>query len=355
MRRCSIAVLLLVLAVIEPKTSACTTFCFAEDGHLLFGRNYDFEIGNGLVLTNRRGMVKHGHTDPRAEWTSRYGSLTFNQFGRDFPMGGMNETGLVVELMWLDGTRYPTADDRPALGVLEWIQYQLDTAGTVGDVLASDARMRIEGSTPIHYLVADPTGHAATIEFLDGRLVAHTRDRLPVPVLTNSTYEESLGYLRSRNAAEHRAPAFASGSLERFATAATLLAETPRPDRTAVERAFDVLAGVAQPRSTRWSIVYDQIDRTVHFRTDRHAARRSIRLAALDLSCVAPVRMLDVHARLEGDVTDRLVPYSAEVNRDLVWRSYRGTSFLRTVPEATLDAIARHPETSTCRTATPGG
>jgi len=115
-----------------------------------------------------------------------------------------------------------------------------------------------------------------------------------------------------------------------------------------VDRAFEVLTRVAQPRSTRWSIVYDQTARTVHFRTDRHATVRTIRLGSLDLSCEAPVRMLDVQAPVGGDVTSRLGPYTPEANRALVLRAYCGTSFLQALPEATLDAIARHPETSTC-------
>jgi choloylglycine hydrolase len=28
-------------------------------------------------------------------WISKYGSITFNQYGREFPTGGMNEKGLV--------------------------------------------------------------------------------------------------------------------------------------------------------------------------------------------------------------------------------------------------------------------
>ena len=41
--------------------------------------------------------------DPRkakgtpASWVSKYGSVTFNQYGRELPTGGMNEAGLVVE------------------------------------------------------------------------------------------------------------------------------------------------------------------------------------------------------------------------------------------------------------------
>jgi Penicillin V acylase and related amidases len=44
------------------------------------------------------------------EWISKYGSITFNQSGREFPHGGINEKGLVIEQMWLDEAAYPEMD-----------------------------------------------------------------------------------------------------------------------------------------------------------------------------------------------------------------------------------------------------
>ena len=41
-------------------------------------------------------------------------------------MTGINEKGLMVSQMWLDETKYPPADTRPVIGILEWIQYNLD-------------------------------------------------------------------------------------------------------------------------------------------------------------------------------------------------------------------------------------
>jgi len=34
-----------------------------------------------------------------ATWVATYGSVTFNQFGRDKPMTGINEKGLMVSQM----------------------------------------------------------------------------------------------------------------------------------------------------------------------------------------------------------------------------------------------------------------
>ena len=82
--------------------------------------------------------------------------------------------------------------------MLEWIQYQLDTAAAVADVVKSDAAVRIAGVAPLHYLVSDATGAAATIEFLGGRLVAHTGGSLPVAVLANTSYGDSLRYWRRK-------------------------------------------------------------------------------------------------------------------------------------------------------------
>lgn len=268
---------------------ACSTFCVHAAGRVLFGRNYDFEIGDGMVVVNTAGLAKRGFEEGGPRWVSRFGSVTFNQFGRDFPMGGMNEAGLVVELMWLDETRYPGTDSRAPLGVLEWIQYQLDTSATVDDVLKSDGGVRIRGEVPIHYLVSDPSGRAATIEFLDGRLVSHTDGELPARVLTNSTYKDSVRFWQSRRGGK---PPRGSGSLPRFARAASRIERVGEttPAR-AIHAAFGILADVAQ-RTTRWSIVYDQTERVVRFRTSIQPSVREIRLAALSFSCGSPMRAL---------------------------------------------------------------
>ena len=183
----------------QPLLDACTTFCVRAGNQVLFGRNYDFEIGDGMVMVNPAGAQKKGYLAGGPSWRSNHGSVTFNQFGRGFPMGGMNQAGVVVELMWLEDTRYPVRDERAPLTVLEWIQYQLDTAGSVADILASDARVRIQGETPLHYLVSDKSGASATIEFLGGKLVAHKDSELPFSALANSTYASSKSFVEQRD------------------------------------------------------------------------------------------------------------------------------------------------------------
>ncbi len=329
MRRAAVAALIIVIA---QAAYPCTTFCLVRDGEVLYGRNYDFEIGQGYVMTNRRGVMKTS-TAGTLHWISRYASVTFNQWGREFPMDGMNEAGLVVALMWLDETQYPV-DERPSLACLEWIEYQLDNFGSVAELVARAEETRIRG-TPLHYLVADATGDSATIEFLQGRLVVHRG----AAVLTNDTYERSTSYLEQLS----QMPRGAS-SLDRFARASMLM----RSSDATVDAMFGILSSVAQPGSTRWSVVYDARRREISWVSDRSANRKMVRLADLALDCAAEAKMLDVHSTLSGDVTDLLEPYSPDRNRELVVSSYAQTSFTRNQPRQNAENDAAHAESFSC-------
>jgi penicillin V acylase-like amidase (Ntn superfamily) len=324
---------------------ACTTFCLRDDGRILFGKNYDWNVGDGLLVVNQRGLARKADMpdDKPASWVSRYGSVSFNQYGRDFPSGGMNEAGLVIELMWMEGSRYPAPDERPAVDVLQWIQYNLDTHATVAEVLAADQKVRIAGEVPLHYLVADRKGQVATVEFRDGRMAAHTGKDLPVAALANSFYAESKESWQEGKARE------GGNSLKRFAHAAERVRGFDGKKGDAVAYAFETLDQVAQGSYTQWSIVYE-IDRgRVHFRTQSHRPVRTLSFADLKFDCGQPVRVLSLDAKVEGNVARHLVPYTRQINYGLVSASARKTPFLADTPEAELQRWAAYPEAAVCR------
>jgi choloylglycine hydrolase len=338
----------LAVSLVPAAAPACTTFCWESDGSLLFGKNYDWSVEAGLLVVNQRGVQKSAETlDRPARWTSRFGSITFDQYGREFPCGGMNERGLVMELMWLDDTRYPPADARPALPTLQWIQYQLDTAATVDDVVASDRSVRIaaDGSAKIHFLVADAGGDVAAIEFLDGRMVVHRGAEMPFRVLANDTYARSLAYAR---AIDLDGAALGRSSLDRFARAARRTARPPAPRAASIDDAFALLADVAQAETTQWSIVYAIGARRVYFRTRSHRAVRWIDLDGLSWECDAPARILPLDAPVAGDAAPFLVEYTPAANLAVVRAAFAGTSFLRDLPAQAHAEHARYPETTRC-------
>lgn len=345
----SIPVLALLIAVISASDIlACTTFCMKSKGEVLFGKNYDWMIGDGLIFVNKRGVAKFSQMDKNpARWESKYGSITFNQYGRETPSGGMNEAGLVIEIMWLDGTKYPASDERPEIGVMEWVHHNLDTAATVAEVIRNTEGVRVFSPVMLHYLVADKNGDSTTIEFLDVRLVAHTGDKLPVATLTNDTYASSLEYAKKTDPATAKS----ISSLDRFARASKRTSEfsaKPKTGKEAVDYAFETLADAAQPGYTQWSIVYDQKRGKVYFRTLKSPAIKMIDTRAFDYACGSVVKMLDIDTPAAGEANSRFIDYTREGNRGLIERSFRGTPFLKDVPAIAIDQNAAVPEKFGC-------
>lgn len=347
---CKTALSFLILAsFFAAETFACTTFCL-NGGEVLFGKNYDWMIGDGLVFVNQRGVEKSAFVsggETPARWVSKYGSVTFNQYGRNNPSGGMNEAGLVIELMWLDETEYPKPDSRPVVDVLEWIQYQLDISANVGEVVKNTEKVRIASTVKIHYLVNDKAGNSATIEFLGGKTVAHTGEKLAVAALTNDTYEKSLNYSKATSFDKAKT----ESSFDRFTRAAQKtreFARKPRTEQEAVDYAFEILSNVAQKSSTQWSIVYDQKHARIYFRSMQSANIKSINARSFDYSCGGAVRIFNVNSKESGDVSGKFADYTSKANRELIEAAFNGTDFLKGVPAASRDELAKFPENFTC-------
>ena len=231
-----VMVLCLMIIILQLDAKACTTFQFTHEGQVLVGKNYDWMVEDGLIIVNKRGISKTamkstvdntGLGTP-ATWTSKYGSITFVQYGRELGPGGMNEAGLVVESMGLfrntPNRKYPDPDDRDSIMVSQWRQYQLDNFASVKEVIACDTKLRIRPKKGVHphFIVSDKEGNCATIEFLDGKMVCHTNDTLPHRVLTNNTYDLSFDYLEKNTIPEPDR----FKSIERFIRAAKMVENT---------------------------------------------------------------------------------------------------------------------------------
>ncbi len=358
----SLSILLALALAGASEALACTTFCLQRGSQAVFGKNYDWSVGDGLVIVNKRGVSKTAAISPQekpgpqekpARWVSRYGSLTFNQYGREFPNGGLNEAGLAVELMWLDETRYPSPDGRPALGCLEWIQYQLDNYATVDEVVKNAGGLRVSSDAKVHYLACDKSGSCTTVEMLNGQPVVHAGASLPVRALANHTYEDSLRFFeknREKNREQSQGAALqGTGSLQRFARAAER-AEAYAAAREAadpVSYAFETLDSVAQGSYTRWSIVYDLKAGRAHWRTRENRKLRFVTLSSFDLSCSTPVELLGIDEG-EGDVTRRFAGYTPEANRKLVASSVGQTDFLKGLPPEVVAQTAAHADSTSC-------
>ncbi len=325
---------------------ACTTFFMNKNGQLIFGRNYDWVTDAGMVCTNLKGLFKTSMKEEGGEtinWVSRYGSISFNQYGKEFPTGGMNEKGLVVELMWLDGTKYPAVDKRPAVGVLQWIQYQLDNCATIEDVIATDKKLRIAsaGNPPLHYLVADANGRAATIEFLEGKMVIHQDKDLSLAVLTNSKYDESLNSFN--NSSTH-----GNNSLERFGQACKMIQQLNTSTKPLVDYAFDILSKVSQGNFTKWSIVYDITNKTIRFRTNRFKEIKTLSFSLFDFSCTSTAKVWDMNQTATGNINQLFENFTTAINKRIIETAAKESSSEVAISKESQEALSKYPEGIKC-------
>ena len=366
-----VMVLCLMIIILQLDAKACTTFQFTHEGQVLVGKNYDWMVEDGLIIVNKRGVLKTamkstvdntGLGTP-ATWTSKYGSITFVQYGRELGPGGMNEAGLVVESMGLfrntPNRKYPDPDDRDSIMVSQWRQYQLDNFASVKEVIACDTKLRIRPKKGVHphFIVSDKEGNCATIEFLDGKMVCHTNDTLPHRVLTNNTYDLSFDYLEKNTIPEPDR----FKSIERFIRAAKMVEKyNPETSASPIDYAFEILKSVSwsvdrdwqgtpYTSNTRWSIVYDQKNLRIHFRTYGNPEIRVINLDAFDFSCATPVKIFDVTANFSGEISGKFVDYTWKKNRDLIENTFTKTVFFPKLSDEQLDTLSKYPEMFVCK------
>ena len=349
---------LMPLLILPQAGQTCTSFSLDDRDWHVFGKNYDWMVDDGLVIVNKRGVsktaIKRNDLGQPAGWVSKYGSVTFNQFGCEFPQGGMNEVGLVVETMALHGGKFPEPDSRPFLNRLQWRQYQLDNFSSVEEVITSDSQVRIapansRASFGSHFLVSDRKGDCAVIEFIDGKMVVYMEEAMPVKVLTNDTYVESLRFWQNRSSPSDDP----NHSLARFVRVADMVSRyRPHPSKSIVDYAFDVLT-IAEKDSrartqTMWSIVYDQKNLRVYFRTAANREIRTFSLAGFDFSCTTPVKVLDINGNQGGEVTKHFSDYTLETNHSFICNGFRKTPYFRNIPNSVLDEYSRYPEGTHC-------
>ncbi|TWU04129.1 linear amide C-N hydrolase [Neorhodopirellula pilleata] len=330
----SILIVLVIMAMALLSSGsplACTVMRLKLGDQWIVARNHDWVSGGGLVIFNPRGISKQAISPNQPlRWTSLYGSVSMNQFGREIPFAGMNEKGLTVDLLQLRDTQFPDrSDPRSSVNAIQWVQYQLDCAATVEEVIASLDEVRpqpfIEVLEKVHYFVTDPSGDAAIIEYLDGEAIVQ-HDPASACVLANSTWKES------RRAIQQNDP---RGNSETRVTLANRLvgdAANLDEDTSPIDYAFDALHRVRQPTTTQWSLVYEPAQKRITFHTRMNEQRRWIDLDELSLDKACPVVCVDINSPHSGNLAEHLRPLSTEDNRRIVDEAFDAIvppSFLR--------------------------
>lgn len=337
-----------LLFLISSVGFACTTFLIPNSPNVVMGKSFDWDESHGMWMANKANVLKKGlglkPTDNPPSWKSKYASFTVNHVGREFPLNGINEKGLTVEIM-IGGDNDLPVDGRPSLNEVQWIQYQLDNFALVTEVLENAPKLRISRiRESVHYLICDATASCGVVEY-DAKakepLIRVFPKDMVVNTLANSFYDESVRYLkRFVGFGGFEEIPKSMSSLDRFVRASSL-AKGYRPGTDAVQHAVKVLDSVYAGH-TQLNIVYEIALRNVTYRTRRNPRLRSVNATKFDSSCRAPVQVLNLHEG-EGEMTASFEDYRYEANQELVDETLGGE-----LPPKVLEMIGRYPDSLPC-------
>ncbi len=300
--------IIIIFLVLIYQLSACTIICLRGTNSIMLGKNLDWPIANGFVFFNP-GLIDKQSINQGQVWQVKYSSLTVNQFGRDLPLGGINEHGLVIESTAYSPSRFSDDASGYKLNEFEWIHYHLDCCSTVNEVLVS-ARITAPQKwfIGLHYFIVDASGNAAYLEWIDGQLNIYTGPDLPYPVQSNNSYPNSLHYLSLHEGyGGERVEMKGPESQERFVRAVRFADNCSQVDRDA---AFFGLAAVKQG-DTQWSVVYDITRLAVNIIVSETDTRYSFDLHEY---LGQPSVFLDFRSNSTDNGTIRLVPYSYDLD-----------------------------------------
>jgi choloylglycine hydrolase len=262
--------------------SACSRILWEAGGQaIMAARTWDlFMDEKPRLLYLPRGMARRGGVTDGAEahWTSRYASLGLSAFDAG-TSDGMNEAGLSVHLLYLDGSEFEAEDSRPAISNLIWAQYVLDNYPTVSDALEGLKTVRVASKKaaghewPIYLVLEDKSGDSGVVEFVKGRMVVHHGKEFAVTT-NEPPLDEHLADLKRYKLFGGALPM--PGDIDpssRFVRAASYLKTLPKPAdyREAVGYLLGVSRNVAVPFGavntsstaaadtwpTRWATVSD--------------------------------------------------------------------------------------------------
>ena len=287
-----ITALVIIFSVIPQKrVRACTRVVYQGNKDMVItGRTMDWkEDTRSNIWIFPRGMERNGEVgkDPM-RWKSKYGSVVTSAYDI-CSTDGMNEKGLVANLLWLAESSYPQWNgEKPALSIAAWVQYMLDNFATVSEAVSEIEKntfdvvsdMMPDGTrmATLHLSISDATGDNAIFEYIDGKLnIHHNRS---YQVMTNSPvfdqqlalddYWKTIGgttFLPGTNRAA-----------DRFVRASFYINAIPKTEdtRTALASVFSVIRNTSVPfgistpdqpniSSTRWRTVSDQKDKVYYF------------------------------------------------------------------------------------------
>lgn len=333
--------LLSVVGLNTVDVKACTRVVYkGPNNTVLTARSMDWKeeiMPNIWVFP--RGVVRTGEVGKAsAKWKSKYGSVITSAFDIA-TTDGMNEKGLVANILWLVESQYPEYNPNgkdKGLSLSLWAQYTLDNFATVEEAVRefqANPVIIVTANTPgrttlatVHLTLSDSKGDNAVLEYIDGKLVVY-HDPSYTVVTNSPTYDKQLAindyisYLPGNKVLPGT-----GRSEDRFARAKYYATAVEQSDdiKVALGATFSVIRNCSVPygvhidgepnlSSTRWRTVSDQKNLVYYYEDPLSLTPLWIDLKDIDFSQGGEVKKLDVSKSQQyaGNVNEKLVDSKA--------------------------------------------
>lgn len=241
----------------------CSTLAVqSQDGHALFGRNFDWGTCTTYIVTTRPVNGYASVSTVNMDFLTMGLGLSDGLLTRFLsvaapyaPMDGMNEKGLCVAVLMIqDSPAFQQDEGRPDLTTTTAVRLLLDQAANVEDALAILEQYDLHASAGmmVHFALADTSGRSVAVEYIDNEM-----NVIETPVVTNFYLtpgeKQGIGTEESKT---------------RYEILTQLLQERPDMELDDVRDALDRVSKHnfdSVYASTEWSIVYDQTGGLIHY------------------------------------------------------------------------------------------
>lgn len=335
--KAGVAIIIAMLWISLQEVDACTRVVYkGPENTVITARSMDWkdEIDPNLWIFPR-GVERFGNVgDMSLKWTSKYGSVITSAWDIA-TTDGINEKGLVANILWLVESKYPAFDkngSKPGITIAAWGQYVLDNFATVKEavdelrkeefVVVSDFIPGTEKFTTVHLSISDATGDNAIFEYIGGKLQIH-HDPSYIVMTNSPVFEEQLAI----NQYWEGIPGTimlpgTNRAADRYVRAHYYINAIPRTTdvRVSVASVFSVIRncsvpyGISSPTepnisSTRWRTVSDQKNRVYYFETAKTPNTFWVDLNKIDFSESAATRKLSMsnNKTYAGETSEQFV------------------------------------------------
>lgn len=178
----------------------CSTLSVAnEEGGYLFGRNFDWNFCNALVV---RSEPESGYASIATVNTDfiQAGGVSLSKLpdniqaiiGMYAPLDGMNEEGFVISVnMIQDSDTIEQDTDKPDVTTTTAVRLLLNQAANVEEAITLLEQYDLHASMGmmVHFAMADADGRSVVVEYIDNKMVI-----TQTPIVTNFYFAEGEKY-----------------------------------------------------------------------------------------------------------------------------------------------------------------